>query len=178
MSRPDPVSLRDRLGAVLGWIVEVCRIGNTSARTWQAVFAQQDSQQAQVFTPVGYYARPAARGARALAVRGQNGRTLAVFAFQDPEGRIVELAEDERAVANDAAEIIVRANGEVHVRAAGGTAMPLARKADVDALWAYLNQQFDPATGHVHATPSGATTTITSAAAIGSAEGTTILRGQ
>lgn len=44
------------------------------------------------------------------------------------------------------------------------TAALLALKSDVQALTTYLRKQFDGTLGHVHATPSGPTTTITEGA--------------
>lgn len=46
-----------------------------------------------------------------------------------------------------------------------GEAVELATKADLDALAEYVNVQFDASAGHVHVTPSGPTTTITTGTA-------------
>jgi hypothetical protein len=54
--------------------------------------------------------------------------------------------------------------GSIQARSAGGSAQAIATKADVQAVVDYLKKQFDPTTGHVHATPSGPTTTIAESA--------------
>ncbi len=72
-----------------------------------------------------------------------------------------ELDEETLVVRGTKVVIICDDAETVEIRSASGTALPLATKADVQAVVTYVKKQFSTASGHVHATPSGPSTTIT-----------------
>lgn len=55
----------------------------------------------------------------------------------------------------------------VQIRTPGGVATKLPTLADLNALKSYVNAQLSTTGGHIHATPSGPTTTITTVASAG-----------
>jgi hypothetical protein len=95
-----------------------------------------------------------------------------------------ELADDETAVYNSQCLVVLKADGSVEVRLAGGAAVSLATKADVDAIKDYLRAQFDPATGHTHkaVVPAQTTQIAESPGGFGGTcpapAGTSVLKGQ
>ena len=119
--------MRNRLPSTLRTLIEIARTGNTAKRLWQIVFSRDDTEQAQVFGSLGYMARPAGRGARAVVIRAGNGTVSAVIALQDPKARVIELAEDERALYNDATQIVLRESGTIEL---GGNRVGIAREGD------------------------------------------------
>jgi uncharacterized protein involved in type VI secretion and phage assembly len=74
---------------------------------------------------------------------------------------------------------------EVLVHDGNGGAVPLAKKADVDAVKAFLDRQFDPAAGHTHKAiiPAQPTNLVEGTAVAGTstcpaAAGTTVLKAK
>lgn len=146
---------------------------------------------AEAFSGVGFYARPRSSGGTPEAivlhvgdarvpvvVACRDERTLA--AVRDALGGID--AGDAVMYAPDGSAVVHVTGGEVRVKTPSGTAVALATKADLDAVVTYIKKQFAASTGHIHATPSGPTTTITEGTVAGgtcpSPAGTSVLKGQ
>lgn len=142
----------------------------------------------EVFQGVGFASRPEADSDSAEAIVVKVGGKLnhpVIVATRDEDVR-VDVAEDETAIFNSVSIVHVRANGEIEATSIGGTPVALATKADIDALEEFLKDQFDSVSGvgHVHATPSGPTTTMTAGSGSGtgfsvpSASGTTKMKAE
>lgn len=129
---------------------------------------------AEVFPGVGFFARPRTSGGapEAILVNVGGATAPAVVATRDEKTRaeVAPLAADESAMFNSEAIVHVKANGEIHARSAGGSAVALATKADIDALrtWAAAHLHNDPSSG-VTSTPTVAPPT---------AAGTSVLKGE
>jgi hypothetical protein len=153
----DPLSLR-ALGAV-----RRLAIAFTSKVLWQLTGARMpdgvETIQAEVFSGIGFFSRPSSSGRpEAVSVNlGADAKTPVVVATRDEATRqksAGELAEDETAIFNTQSLVYVKADGTIEARTVGGTALPLATKADLDAVIEYLKRQFDPNAGHVHPPPN------------------------
>lgn len=90
------------------------------------------------FTGIGFYSRPPSSGnPEAVAVAVGGSKTTVIVATRDEATRQAvagDIAEGETCVYNDKALIVVKADGTVEIRLAGGVAIPLATKADLDKL--------------------------------------------
>jgi phage gp45-like len=176
----DPV-IRALIGAIRRMVVTV-----TSRALWQVTGYEIDgtteTQQAEPFSGIGFYARPAASGKpEAIVVSAAGAKSPAIVATRDEKTRAAVaggLAADEAIVFSSAAVVHVRANGTVEIRTPGGSAVPLATLADVQALREAFNS-------HVHvltiaaAPGSGGTGTAAPTATPAPAPaGTTVLKGQ
>ncbi|MEM9488099.1 MAG: hypothetical protein AAGC55_03085 [Myxococcota bacterium] len=138
-------ALRDTLPRTLAALIERARTGTTTGRLWQVIFGENDTDEAEVLGPLGYAARPARRGAQALVVRAGNGTVSAVIALNDPDARVIPLAEDERAIYNDRTHFILRSDGRIDI---GGHNRGVARMDDeVEVTIPFGTQLVDPNTG-------------------------------
>lgn len=150
----DPVIMRLQ-GAIRRMAISV-----TSRVLWQLsgfrnVDGTTESTEAEPFTGIGFYSIPPGGGApEAITVMVGGGNSPAIVATRDEKTRatIAKLAADETAVFTSKAIIVIKANGTVEIRSKDGTAVPLATKADIDALISTFN-------AHIHAA-SGLPTTI------------------
>jgi phage gp45-like len=139
---------------------------------------------AELFPGIGIFARPAA-GAKPEAVIihiGAEPNHPVIIATRDRDAQVAVNA-DETVLFNSQSVVLIKADGTVEVRARGGVASALAKKSDVDDLRTWVAAQFSSVgTGHVHATPSGPTTSTTAIAAPGTTPpavvGTSKLRGE
>lgn len=111
-----------------------------------------ERDEVEVFSGIGFYARPAA-GHRSEAivalVGGEPGHPV-VVATRDQDGvkAIGDLAEDETASFTSKAIVKILADGSVEIRSLGGVAVPLATKDDLDALRNYIQTELTlPVTG-------------------------------
>lgn len=116
---------------------------------------------AEHFQPYGFSSVPLA-GAEGVALfpNGDRGHPLVVAVadrrYRPTGGEAGEVTVYSktgarvRLLASGDIEIQPAPGGEVFVRQDGGSAVALATKADLDAVVAYLNRQFDPALGHTH----------------------------
>ena len=80
---------------------------------------------------------PAGVKPEAIAVSIAGNKATAIVATRDEATRQAvagDLAEDETAIFNTQALVVVKADGTVEIRLAGGVASPLATKADLDKL--------------------------------------------
>lgn len=92
---------------------------------------------AEAFTGVGFYSRPPEGGSAEVIVVSLGGpRARAIVASRDEATRktIAELAENETAIFTTLSTVVIKADGTVEIRSKNGTALPLATKADLDAL--------------------------------------------
>jgi phage gp45-like len=139
-------------------------IGRWQLLGFRGVDGEQETfDDVEVFQGIGFASRPAAGGrpeAVVVHVRAEGGHPV-IIATRDKTTQ-PELDEDETQVSNSQVRLKMTAAGEI-LADDGGGAVELATKADVQRAIDYLKKQFDPLAGHVHATPSGPTTTITEA---------------
>lgn len=106
---------------------------------------------AEVFSGVGFYARPP-EGVESEVVTAQVGgrEQPIVIAARDEQTRAAvagSLAADETAVFNTEAIVHLKADGTIEAKSVGGTAVPLATKADVQNLVDYIAALTLPVSG-------------------------------
>jgi phage gp45-like len=120
----------------------------TDGAKWQVVGQRggqggDETLRVEAFTGIGFYSRPPASGnPEAIATAIGGAKTLALVAQRDEATRqavVGDLAEGETAVYNDKALIVVKADGTVEIRLAGGVALPLATKQDLQILRSAIN---------------------------------------
>ncbi len=195
LARSVSKEARDLAGKIRKMIVS--RAG-ASAR-WQVtghdlapIGGEEETRDAETFAGVGFAARPdSSSDTEAIVVfPGEaSGGPIIIGTRQEASRRVValDLAADETqihgAIGEGGTIVRIKADGTVEIRTTGGTAVPLATKADLEAVVTYLKKQFSAAAGHVHATPSGPTTAITegSTTADGGApapSGTSVLKAE
>lgn len=165
-----------RLTAGVFWRVEGHRL--LDGRT-------KEARDAEVFSGVGFYARPAA-GAKAEAIvafLGDDGQNPVVVATRDEAARkaIAQLEQNSTAMFNAGANatiVLIKPDGTVEIRRGNGVAAKLPTLADYNALRTFVNAQFS-GPGHTHATPSGTTTATTPVGTPpGAPAGTVVLKAQ
>ena len=132
----------------------------TDGTRWQVIgkrdgTAGDEVVAVEVFGSIGIYARPPA-GAKAevIAVAPGGARALVAAGARDEATRQAaagDLEPGETAVYTDKARILIKADGTVEIATLGGTALPLATKADIDALRSYIST-------HTHPSPAGGST--------------------
>ena len=148
-----------------GVLGKVRRFALGTTRTlWQVLGhllldGRRESRDAEVFSGIGFYARPRAtdRAEAIVVFTGENAASPVVVATRNEDTRSAVaggLAEDESAMFNSAAIVVVKANGTVEVRLAGGVAVALATLADVQAIRSALD-------GHSHTYVPGSGTATT-----------------
>ncbi len=98
---------------------------------------------AEPFTGIGVFARPPSNSKpEAIVLNVGDAKAPVIVAVRDEKTRAAiagNVGADETAVYNSQAIVLVKANGSIEVRAAAGVAVPLATKADLDALKAAIN---------------------------------------
>lgn len=137
-------------------------VTRTSSPLWQVVGhklldGSTETRDAENFAGLaGFYSRPSDDDdvEAIIAFPGGAGNPVIVATRQEAVRRVIaaDLAADETQMHNSAVLIRIRANGTVEIRTSGGTALPLATKADIDALAAWID------TTMVVVTPSGNST--------------------
>lgn len=135
----------------------------------------RETPQAEVFSGIGFYARPkASHRAEAIVVYPGGSSNPIVIATRDEDARraVASIGEDESIAFNSSTIILIKANGTVEIRAAGGTAQPLATKADVQALANYLQSMV------LTVDVPGAVTVAPAPGSVPTPSGTTVLKGQ
>lgn len=129
----------------------------------------------EVFPGIGFYARPPSTSKpEAVVVNVGGANAPAIVATRDEQTRkaVADLAVDEAAMFNSQAIVHVKADGTIHARSAGGAALPLATKADVDSLRTWL-------IAHTHAgVTTGVGVSAVAALTPPVVTGTTVLRGE
>ena len=130
----------------------------------------RETTQAETFLGIGFHARPSTTGKpEAIVVMVHDAQNPVVIAVRDEKTRAAiagALAANETAMFNDTSLVHIKGDGTIDARSSGGTAVPLATKADIDALKAWIAT-------HVHG-GSGTPPTTTPP----SAAGTSKLKGE
>lgn len=175
---PDKLHAR---GAIRRMVVTL-----TSKAIWQlAGFllgdGKREAMTAEPFTGIGFSSRPPANGKPEAIVLlpGDDARQPVVVAVRDEKTRqaiVGALLENETAMFNDAALVHIKAGGTIEARSKNGVAVPLATKADVDAIRNALNghshQYIPPGSG------GGAPIATTGNPAVPAPAGTSVLKGE
>lgn len=98
---------------------------------------KQPTTDAEPFMGIGFYARPRPTDkAEAVLASIGDARHSVIIATRNEDVRkqIANLEADETAIFTSSAIVVIKANGTVEIRSANGVALPLATKADVDAV--------------------------------------------
>lgn len=115
----------------------------------------------EVFQGIGIWARPPKSDPRphveAIAVSVGDSDNQVVVATRDEKTRkalvlALDVVEDETLLHNTQAVVAIRADGTIQARSYGGAAVPLATKADLQALRDWINDTM------VIVTPGGSST--------------------
>jgi hypothetical protein len=155
-----------------------------------------ETRDAELFGGVGFASRPnTSDDVEAIVAfpAGGSGGPMILAARQEARRQIVaaDLEAEETQIHNSSSStpaiVRVKADGTVEARSFAGVALPLATKADLDALADYVSEQFaSTGTGHTHTLASGGTVTLTTVEAaapgvapgIPEAAGTSVLKGE
>lgn len=139
----DPY-LRKLAGVVRRMGVDITKI--TKVPGWKVLGhlldGGRESFTAEIFSGVGFYSRPP-KGAKAdaIVVNAGGADDPVIVATRDEKTRQASagsLAEDETATFNTLTILIHKANGTIEARGINGVAVPLATKADIDALRTWI----------------------------------------
>lgn len=137
-----------------------------------------ETLRAEVFGGIGLFAIPPAGNkpeAIVIMVGPDDSKAPAIIAVRDEKTRAAiagALEADETALFNSQAIVHLKADGTIEARSEGGVALPLATKADIDALTATFNAHFH--TGVVVGGAFSGPPATPAAAAIG----TTVVKGE
>ncbi|MBA2718937.1 MAG: hypothetical protein H0U52_06820 [Chloroflexi bacterium] len=119
----------------------------TSKALWQLTgFTLPDgdveTQKAEAFTGIGFFARPPSSGKpEAIVIMVNDAQNPVVIAVRDEKTRaaiVGALEQDESAIFNTRALVVIKADGTIEARSASGVAGLLATKADLAALKAAI----------------------------------------
>lgn len=156
-------------------------ISLTSRALWQLTgFTLLDGKReplpAEPFLGIGFHARPSSSGKPEAIVLmvGDDAKSPVVVAVRDEKTRQAiagALAGDETAMFNSLVIAIAKADGTFEIRSKAGVAIPLATKADIDALKAW-------AATHLHTSTGALAVTTVPTVAPPAAVGTTKLKGE
>jgi phage gp45-like len=176
MTRISPRLHKERAGRLASAIQNLCRrmaVTLSGGGLWQLSGYAKEAPlpDVPVFSGIGFASRPEPGSdaeAIVLKVGAASGHPV-IIAMRDESVRM-ELSEDETAIFNGQCVVHCRADGTVAISSRGGTSVPLATKADLDALAAMVESHThpDPASGFTGAPVEPVPT----------AAGTTVLRGQ
>lgn len=126
-----------------------------------------ETRQAEPFTGIGFYSRPApGANVDAIVLNIAGAQNPMIVATRDEglrraiENERGEFAEDESAMFNTAVVACCASTGKFMVSTPGGTPHEIAFASEVNNLRAFTMQQFS-GPGHVHAIPGPAVTTST-----------------
>lgn len=128
---------------------------------------QREAPPAENYPGIGFVARPPANASAEVIVvnvGGQNQPAIVASRDEATRAKVADVVADEAAAYNTLSRVHVKADGTIEARTHAGNAVSLATKADLQALRDYVNNQFSATLGHVHVTPAGPTTTITTVA--------------
>lgn len=159
----------------------------TNGAFWQVVGhllidgKTKETREAEVFSGIGFYARPKARAnAEALVVFPGGAANPVVVGTRDEDVRkkVANIDQDEAAAYNTVAVLHITKGAQIHARTPGGTAVELAKVSELNDLRAFVAAQFSGA-GHAHGV-SGAATNSTVPVGIPPTAyaGTDVLKGQ
>ena len=150
----------------------------TDAVLWKLLghTAVEERPRAEVYSGIGFYARPPAGVTAEVVVTNIGGADHPiVVASRDEETRaaIADLDEGETASFNDQTILLHKSDGTIEARSANGAAVALATRADLEALLSAISG------AAVLAGDGGATfKTNLLAALAGWPVGTTVLKGE
>lgn len=149
----------------------------TTTGFWQGVGmllidqATRETEKAEVFAGIGIYARPpvGTNSEGIVAYLGADAQNPVFIAVRDEETRrfVMDRAKpkaDETFLFNTQAYLALHKDGSIIVRFPGSNGeVRLATSHDLNSLAIYVRDQFavNGGPGHVHATPSGPTTSVT-----------------
>lgn len=132
-------------------------IGLTSGVPWRVTGhllidgRTREFHDAEVFSGIGFYARPKSQAnAEAIVVfPGDDAQNPIIIATRDEAARraIASLETDSTAMFNTLSIILIKKDGTVEIRAAGGTATKLPTLADYNALRNAFNAHVHPTAG-------------------------------
>ncbi|MCA9678840.1 MAG: phage baseplate assembly protein [Myxococcales bacterium] len=152
----------------------------TTKAAWRVlgylVDGDQESFRAEVFSGIGFWARPPADGRPEAIVANVGGyEHPVIIATRDQKTRaaIAELEADETAIFTSTATVVIKADGTVEVRSATGTAVPLALLSDLAALKSAI-EGWTPAPNDGGAALQTALTALFTSWPVG----TTVLKGE
>lgn len=165
----------------------------TSGPFWQGVGAllldgiTKEVREAEVFSGVGFYARPpAGANAEGVLVYEDGAENPYMVGTRDESTRRkvfpknAPLGQDETAAFNSSAVLHIKA-GKVLAYLVGhiADAVGLAKTSELNNLRAFVAAQFS-GPGHTHAVTGGATTTTVPVGSVPAVDyvGTTVLKGQ
>lgn len=141
----------------------------TSGSIWQVLGHKlidntPETRFPEVFSNIGLFARPPA-GANAEAVgvsMGGAAGNLVVVATreEDTRKRVAVLEQDETCIYNSVVVATCKKTGQLWICAPGAAPVAVALASELNALRAFVTQQFAGA-GHVHAVSGGTTTAVT-----------------
>jgi phage gp45-like len=140
----------------------------TSGTFWQALghllldSTTPETRDVEVFSGIGFYARPkAGANVEAMVVFPAGASNPVVIATRDEDARkaVANLDQDSTAMFNRSTIIVCKPDGTVEIKLPGGTPQPLPTLAEFN--------------GHTHPAPGGATSPPTTPAT-----GTTVLKAQ
>jgi hypothetical protein len=182
--------LKDKTSALFARIANlVLRVfpKDTSDALQWVIRTHGEEDEQDVFHGTGFAARPAAgtnAEAIAVAVNGYDHHVIVATRDADTLRRVVEKLglEPGECMVFSSGTVLKCTADKVRAQSLNGTPSRLALLSDVQEIWDYLAKQFNPASGHVHATPGGPTTTITQSStagpAVGTPTGTVVLEGE
>jgi hypothetical protein len=136
-------AMRDALGRIRRMAISV-----TSKALWQVLGhllldGSTEARDAEVFTGIGFYSRPSSSGKpEAIVVFPGGPGNPVVVATRDEQTRksaAGSIAENETAVFNTLAMMLIKAAGIIELRSIGGVATPPALKSDLDTLKAAIS---------------------------------------
>lgn len=171
---------RDMRGLVRRMAVKL-----SSGAFWQVLGhllldATPEVREAEVFSGIGFYARPkAGHRAEAIVVFPGGAANPIVIATRDEDARkaIAKLDEDATAMFNSKTVIVIKPSGAVEIRGANGTAHALPTLADFNDFVSKYNEH----THYVAVTGTASAQNGVSAippALASSSTGTTVLKAQ
>lgn len=143
--------------------------------------SKREARDAEVFSGVGFYARPP-EGANAEAVVAFPGGAAGpiVIAARDEATRQASAAidPDESVIFNSVARVLVRADGTVEITSIGGGAVALAKASDLSRFMTALIAAITALGGSPSAPELSALKTALEALIPAWPDGTTVLKGE
>jgi phage gp45-like len=148
--------------------------------------AKQPTTDAEVFSGIGFYARPLTTDkAEAILASIGDARHSVIIATRNEDVRkqIAQLEPDETAIFTSLSTVVIKADGTIEIRSKDGTALPLPTLADVQEVVDKLNALITAYKIHVHGgvtTGAGlsAVPTVVTAANADDPEGTDVIRAE
>ncbi len=173
---------RDARGMVRRFVVNL-----TTGTLWRTVghlllAGARELHDAEVFSGVGFYARPkVGHNAEAVVVFPGGAANPIIIATRDEDARkaMAKLNADETAVFNSTTVIVIKKDGTVEIRAGSGTAQPLPTRAEFNALVSKFNSHTHVvATTGTSSAQSGTAAVVIAGQQGANSSGTSVLKAQ